>query len=187
MKKELSLQKKHKIAKEEHENLIKLKSFASLAYLHIGKTLKKIRDQKLYLYIFGEGGCDTFKDYLKNPEIKMSSRKAYYLIEIYETFCEELGIEEQELRGLHWTSLREIRPIVDERNVEDWLEDARELSNRDLAIKVKQETGKLKNPMVCSHQEENGDSTWKMIKYWQCSKCHATSRIRPEGWNEEDG
>ena len=176
MKKGISLSKKAEIARKEHEKLLKYKSFASLAYLYIGKTLKKIRDEKLYLYIFGEG-CDSFKDYLRSPEVGISQRKAYYLIEIYETFCEKLGYNPEKLRELHWTSLREIKSVVNKENADLWIENAKQLTTKDLIIRVKQEKGQLANPMTCQHE-------WEKITYWKCKKCLSTSRIPPPEWKE---
>ena len=176
MKKDLSRKTKYKIAKKSYDNLVKLKQVASISFLYIGQELKKIKEEKLYRYL-GEGSpeYESFDEFIKSPEINLELRKAYYLIQIYTVFCEQLGYEPEQLGGLYWTSLRTLLPVVKKDNVEELVEKAKNLTRGHLALEVRQLRSGLDEIGACTHE------IWRKIVYYQCTKCYERSKFKPKG------
>lgn len=84
-------------------------------FLYIGMVLKRIRDEKLYKYL-GDGGYDTFKMFLKNPEISRlapSTLMAY--IRIYEYYIERLEILEGRVLEIGTNRLQKLLPRLKEK------------------------------------------------------------------------
>lgn len=61
----------------------------------------------------------------------MRYSKARYLIQIYKKLT-ELGVPWEKIRGIGWTRVREVLPLVNQENVDSWLHRARRLSTRHL-------------------------------------------------------
>lgn len=174
MKKGLSLVQKNKLAQEEHEAVIQWKNIASASFLHIGKSLKKIKDEKLYKYLGESPEYESFELYILQPEIGIELRKAYYLIQIYEVFIDQLKFKMEDLQGLYWTSLRLLLPVIKEENSRDLVEKAKILSRTDLEIEMKQLRHGIKSPMDCEHE-------WREITFYECIKCRERAKLLPKG------
>lgn len=173
MQKGLSLVQKNKIAQKEHEAVVQWKSIASASFLHIGKALKTIKDEKLYKYLGESPEYETFELYLLQPEIGIELRKAYYLIQIYEVFIDQLKFTMEDLQGLYWTSLRILLPVIKAENAEDLIMQAKTLSRSHLEINIKQLKQGIKSPMDCPHEE------WREITFYECAKCRERSKQKP--------
>jgi len=179
MEKGLSLKQKNKEALQVYNELIKWKTIGGLSYLKIGQLLKRIKEEKLYKYL-GEGSeeFEDFESFLKTPEINMELRKAYYLIQIWDTFCEKLGFKEEELAGIPWTSLRVLLPVVRKENARELVEKARNLNRTHLETEIKA----LKSGLVtiedlsnCKHQEVTE------FHYFRCNYCGERFQEPPKG------
>lgn len=81
--------------------VIALKSTIEGGFLALAKRLQKVRDDRLYL-----GQWTNFREYLM--ELRMSEATASKLINIYQKFVVEAGIEEDTLiKAGGWTVLAE--------------------------------------------------------------------------------
>ena len=121
------------ISDEDLRDTVKnVASAIDLAYLALGGLLVRVNDDRNYL----EYGYNSFPKYCYN-ELGFGERKASYLISVYKTFVVDLAVKDTQLIGIGWTNASAIAPVVDESNVDFWLEKARELSYRDLVDAVR--------------------------------------------------
>jgi len=84
-------------------------------FIDIGKALKTMRDDKLYLQL-GKGGFDTFQQFLNNAEIGLRPSTAYLYIRIYEYFYERLKLTQEEIVAIPITRLMRLLPILKEKD-----------------------------------------------------------------------
>ena len=117
---------------ELHKRIVGLKNQIMENFLELAANLRVMKKHRVYETL----GYDTFEAYLGSPELGFSRSTVYRLIEIYGTFCEKYNVAPGRLQGIHWTKLREILPVVDENNYEQWLSKAEGLSRSDLIIEV---------------------------------------------------
>lgn len=175
-KKELTKSQKYKLAKVAFDDLLKWKNVAGMSSLMLGKVLKKFKDERLYEDLGEESPEYTSLEmFLQMPEINIKLRKAYYLIQIYTTFCETFKFKPEELSEISWTSLRVILPVVRPENAKDLVEDAKLLRRTDLEIKVAQLRKGIENPEMCRHREV------EKIVFFKCVKCRENFKVAPKG------
>ena len=153
-----------------HQEIIQLKNIAGGAFIVIGQRLKEIKEKELFHFL-GDGGYETFESYLGSPELQFDRRKAYYLIQIYSTFCEGLNVKQEDISGIYWTTLRQILPIINKENHEEWIEKARTLSRSDLELELRQFKSGV-SPATCNHE-------WEEITFWRCKNCGERSNVCP--------
>lgn len=80
-------------------------------------------------------GFETFKEFIES-EFGLHYRKAMYLIQIY-TALVNSGVSWEKVKELGWTKLKEIVHLLNEENVDQWVERAKELSTLNLIEYVK--------------------------------------------------
>jgi hypothetical protein len=95
----------------KYELLQSLIKQQSKLFLIMGLTLKEIRDQKLYLHL-GDGGFDTFINFLNNPEIGLRQSTAYSYIRIYEYYIERLEMTEEDVLAIPINRLQRLLPAL---------------------------------------------------------------------------
>ena len=100
-------------------------------YFKLGGVLAKIQDESWWE---GEGYA-SFQVYIQ-AELGMPYRKAMHLINIYDHLVES-GIPYEKVKSLGWTKLKEIAPIINEDNVDDWVDTAENMNNLQLMDEVK--------------------------------------------------
>lgn len=103
---------------------------AAESIVKIGRDLKEMRDEKLYLKL----GCETFEDYCdKKTPIKL--RQAYNFIKCYEKYGERLS----ELSNIGITKLT-LMSALDDEDSEQLIEsgEAAKLSTRELEKRIKE-------------------------------------------------
>lgn len=154
-----------------HQEILQLKNIAGGAFIVIGQRLKEIKEKELFRFL-GDGGYETFESYLGSPELQFDRRKAYYLMQIYSTFCENLAIKQEDISGIYWTTLRQILPVVNKENHEEWIEKARTLSRSDLELELRQFRSGISSS-ACTHEE------WEEIIFWRCKNCGERSNVCP--------
>ena len=107
----------------------------------LGGVLSFIRRNKSFLGMKDGAGAPLydgnkgFASYVL-AELGMEYRKAMYYIQIHETFA-PLGIDESRLSGIGWSKVKELTYVVDEANVNDWLDRAEEMGRDDLKAEIK--------------------------------------------------
>jgi len=176
MKKGISLTQKYQIAKKAEDSIQEYKKVASISFLYIGKELKDIKENKLYKYLGQSTEYESFENYVNSTEINIDLRKAYYLIQIWITFCEKYNYKPEDLSGINWTALRAILPIVNEKNVQDMVIKAKMLTRTHLEQEVKS----LKAGLTSLEDLESHEHTWKFISYYRCSVCGEKSIVKPK-------
>ena len=72
-------------------------------------------------------GYENFQDFVEKC-LDFKIRKAQYLIAIYNKLNEFKAIKAEDLAKTHWAKVKEILPVVSEKNVKEWLGKASELS-----------------------------------------------------------
>ena len=87
-------------------------------FIDIGKALKTMRDDKLYLQL-GKGGFDTFQQFLNNAEIGLRPSTAYLYIRLYEYFLERLKLTQEEILAIPITRLMRLLPVLKEKTDEE--------------------------------------------------------------------
>lgn len=125
-------------------------------FLFIGKTLKEIRDTKIYRYL-GEGGYETFDQFLNDPDIGIRKASTLYLyIRIYEYYCLQLAMPEDEVVTIPINRLMYLLPALKEKSNEEAkgiVEQIAPLTTHDYDVVVK-EKGLIDNqrPKVYRHK-----------------------------------
>jgi len=119
----MSKKEKAWVLYENLRNDIKSQSFF---YLNIGEKLKIIRDEKLYLHL-GEGGADTFNDFIQNAEIGLRPSTAYLYIGVYEEYILRLGMSREEVSQIPLNRLMRLKTVVKELEEEQAVETVRDL------------------------------------------------------------
>ena len=105
-------------------------------FFELGKLFKEVRDDKLYK----ELDCESFTEFIADPEISFSRSTVYSFIEIYEKYTLQLKVSQEYLLDIGHAILRIINPVVEE-NPDEWLGKAKALSRSDLISEVREHQG----------------------------------------------
>lgn len=125
---------------KDEEVLPKIKSLLDVVdtnYLDIGRLLWRVNEKNLYQL----GNYESFDEYVEN-ELGFKRRKAKYLVSIWKRLRAELGVKKEKIEKVGWTKAKVILPVVNEENVERWLDKAKVMSVPELAAEVAQARGK---------------------------------------------
>lgn len=127
-------------------------------FLKIGQILKRIRDEKLYQYI-GEGGNETFQQFLASPEIAIKRPTAYLYIRVFEFYIDRMGLSEEQVVAIPAYKLFRLLPLLKDKTkeeVSDVLDGVLDLGTKDTEEVIK---------------EKNLDP-WKRPKLFRCGRCN---------------
>lgn len=136
------------LAQETYQRLILALNAHNKSAVVIGATLKEIRDEHLYKQ-FGQGGNDTFIQFLNNPEVGMSQRSAYNYISLYEQLVERLGYSFDEVSVMPHSRMIEVLPKLKELPVgeaKDKVQEVVSLTTSDYKQHFKKENGLTQRP-----------------------------------------
>jgi hypothetical protein len=114
-------------------------------------------------------GITTWIDYLAQPEISLTIREANRLVDIYKTFCLQLGFTSDELGEVPIKSIHYLLPVIRDKTreeVEPMLEDAKVLSQKDFRERV-----------YDYKTEEEGDRTYEYIIMRKCIETGNMSKV----------
>lgn len=109
-------------------------------FLDLGQKLKRIRDEKLYRQI-GEGGYESFSQFLNNPEIGLRTSTAYLYIRIYEFYIGRLGLSEGRVTEIPLNRLMRLLPALKQKSeseAKEIIERVGGLTNYDYDVEVKE-------------------------------------------------
>lgn len=123
-------------AQQSKINLIEAEDKLEFEHVRIGALLSHIQKSQHYTTL----GYDNLREFL-NAETGLHYRKAAYLISNYDAVV-ELGIPAADLKGVTWSALRHIIPILTPKNYKEWLEAARSKTHVSLIAEVTQEKAK---------------------------------------------
>jgi hypothetical protein len=154
-----SIIKKAAEAHKRRESFLELRN--KLRFIEI-RLIWEIWKEKDWQYL----GFDTFGKYCTAPELSgglgLSHSWAVQIAETYQKFVKELGMSEKDVSEIGIRKLYEIRDLVNEKNLDDYLASARTLTLADLCKYLKgiDETR-------CEHE-------WRIFK--RCKKCGVWER-----------
>lgn len=122
-----------KYAFDLYSRVIFLKKKQGELALELGFTLKEIKEKKLYQHM-GEGGFDSFEQFLANPEINLKYSTAMAYVRVYEYYIENLKLPKEEVVEIPFNRLHQlagkIRDLPKEKQIE-WIEKAKTLGRID--------------------------------------------------------
>jgi hypothetical protein len=121
--------------------VVELQKAGIMWFLDMGKTLYEIREDKLYNYM-GNGGFDTYRQFLHNPEIGFSEQSAYLYTSVYEFYCLKLGYGADEIKDLPLNRLKKLIPLLKDKTIAEAkakVEESRGLTLGDFEAETSQE------------------------------------------------
>lgn len=160
---------------EIHQNILALKKQMGMAFVELGRLLKKIRDEGYYQVL----GYDSFQSYVINSELGFKRRTAYYYIEIYEWYVEKLAYNAQFLAEVGQDKLLRVLPIIKKeyeqlelkgirKRTEELMSEVQELRPVDFEKKYKDE-----------QKQEGHEDYLAPPEYLRCDKCGKWKIILP--------
>jgi len=156
----------------EHEafpnDLIKSESDEELRSRIINRSQKLDTDNLLLakdLYIvfhnkkYEQWGYHTFIDYVVQ-EVGITESMANGLRKIWKKFAKQLNVDNKKLVGVGYSRVQMILPVLDNNNVDEWVNKAKELKLKDLTTEISKakrskEIEKLKNSVIVETKEEH--------------------------------
>ncbi len=120
-----------------YRKLLQARQGHQLFFLALGKLLKEIKDNKVYVTL----NYDHFEDFIASPEISFSRESVYLFIRVYEYYVEKLGMSEDRISEITVTKLSLMIPMTKDLSKEDAIEKIEELStlrHNDFMIRSKQ-------------------------------------------------
>lgn len=107
------------------------------SYMDLGRLLFRVHAG----HYWSDWGFEDFGAYVAE-ELGFEERKAKYLLAIWKRFRVDLGVPASKLKRIGWSKAKELLPVVDEKNYEEWLDKARTMKVRDLQKAVQKKRGK---------------------------------------------
>lgn len=126
-----------------HQKILKLKKGIRKKFIELGAYLKQVKDFELYRKMGLD--CETFEEYIAQPELTFQRSTAYSLIGVYEDFFDEsIHLDVESIEEIDYTKLEKIRRFKYLPPVEfaEWIEKARTLSLSDLNEEIRIAEGK---------------------------------------------
>ena len=127
----------------------------NVTFLRIGQALKLVRENELYKYM-GNGGFETFGDFINNPEIGLKQSTAYLYIRVFEYYVERLQFSESVLIGYPLNRLMKLLPHLKKKSDEEAKELLTNIGNMtdfDYNIEVKEKKLNSKKPALYLDKE----------------------------------
>jgi hypothetical protein len=154
----LALDEKRKEAYALYEELKTKLVQHGYVFLRVGKILKQIRDEELYKHI-GDGGNDSFSQFLASPEIAIKRPTAYLYIRVYEFYIELMQFSEEKVVAIPAYKLFRLLPLLKDKSKEEVgsvLDGVLDLGTQDTEKVI----------------EERHLDPWKRPKLFRCSTCN---------------
>jgi len=107
-------------------------------FLDLGFVLAQIKNNQLYKQM-GDGGFDTWRSFLANPEINISPSTADVYIKVYEFYIEKLKLPRKEVLEIPLVRLNMMKSkleSLDDEGKADLLSKAKTLSYNDFKIEA---------------------------------------------------
>lgn len=115
------------------EKLLKLKETVVNSLVIMGGLLFEIKRDDIYKEQY-----DDFNSFLGDPEISISRPTAYRAMSVYEVFVNKYN-KQKEIEGIDPDKLYILVKIVDDKNIDEWIERAKVESRSDLRYAVRKE------------------------------------------------
>ena len=118
---------------ERHHKIIALKTNIEKTFLDLGKELHELVEGREYI----DMGYASFEQYVSDPDINISVRKAHQCKAVYRKYVLELGVQPDALLAAGVTKLELVARLVAEDNKWEWIANAAALSKKDLEGRLK--------------------------------------------------
>ena len=154
-----------------HQKILKLKKGIRKKFIELGAYLKQVHDYELYRRM--GLSCETFDEYIAQPELTFQRSTAYSLIGVYEDFFDEsIHLDVENIEEIDYTKLDKIRRFkhLPKEEFEEWIEKARTLSLSDLNEEIKIAEGK--EPL-----EEDLPSSGLKVEEYKDVTCPACGKV----------
>lgn len=122
---------------EVRKKVLSLTKTVDESYVEMSRLLFKVHAGSYW----SDWGHESFEDYVKE-ELGFEERKAKYLVAIWKRLRVDLNVSRKKLERLGWTKAKEILRVVDEKNIDDWLDKAYSMKVSELQKAVKKRLGK---------------------------------------------
>lgn len=139
-------------------NLIEAEDRMEFEHIRIGALLSHIQNSQHYITL----GYDNLREFLA-AETAMDYRKGTYLISNYNK-VRDLGIPAEALKGVTWSALRHVVPILTEKNYKKWLDAARSNTHVKLIEYVAKEKVKQSGALPAPDKAEGGEEPKPITK-----------------------
>lgn len=117
------------------EELIALATSVEETYVQLGYRLREVRDGQLFVD-WGFADFDTFGEAV----LRYKPRKVRYLIRVVE-LLERCGVTPDERRGIGWSKLLMLEPVLTPENKAEWLDRAKQGTSEQLRHAVAKARG----------------------------------------------
>ncbi len=122
-----------------HDMLLTVVHLSKKSFVTMGRILSALRQDDNYKKAVG-AGADNWHDYLKQPEIGLSTDEASRLIQIYEEFILRLGYDEDTISEVPVKNMHYLLPLAKKMDKGDDIDDlvacATLLSQKDFKEKI---------------------------------------------------
>jgi hypothetical protein len=139
------------------KEILDLRNGLERGYLKLSKLLSEVRHQQLYV----KWGFATFADYL-DKELGFHERKAEHLIKIWDK-VRSFKLDEERIKKIGWTKMRQVVPLLTEKNSKDLINKAENLSVRDLGEKIKSLRAIERTPAIMVLKLSLDDSEYRIV------------------------
>lgn len=125
---------------ERVDHAFDLETRIKSSYVHVHEAWWDLSE---HLFLFSEGGCwvllgyDRLEDWLAQPDLGMSRSQFFLMVKLWRDLVVTRQIEPASLHEIEPSKVREVAPAImkGEVEIEDALDDARELGYRDVREK----------------------------------------------------
>lgn len=131
------IQEREKLARYHFNTLFALKREAEITFIQMGEHLYEIKHQAL----FQVKQFDKFSQFLADPNVNIPYSTAMQLIRIHKKFRLQMKISKDKLMPIDYNKLDVIIPIANEKNIEELLTTAKDLTRYDLRQMVREKQG----------------------------------------------
>jgi len=132
-----------------HKALVMVVSFSKRSFVTMGKILHELKENNKWHEAIG--GVESWEDYLKQPEIGLSSNEANRLIQIYYHFVLRLGYDEEKISNIPVKAIHYLLPLAKnaetQEDIDGLVEDAIVLSQHDFRERL-HDVKSEKNPTL---------------------------------------
>ena len=130
-----------------HDELLQIVHFSKKSIVVLGKLLRELKENDKFKTAVG-AGADTWEEYLKQPEIGLSTGEAAKMIQVYEEFILRLGYDEDTISDIPNKNMNYLLPLIKnvktQEDADELIADATLLSQKDFKLRLFDKRGESK-------------------------------------------
>jgi hypothetical protein len=141
-------------AHDAYSKLLYAKKSQDFLFLAMGKILKDIRDEKLYIDL----DFDNFGQFLASEELSFSRESAFLYIRVFEFYIEYLQLNEEHIQNISVSKLAMLVPVLkkmaSKEEAIEFIQDTENLRYGEFVREVKQKQGSTKPNVYWSEEHD---------------------------------